>query len=119
MAGVEREAGRGQEPTLVVVVRCGGAKGAGCRRAGGEGSVRVESRDGPSSLCVFRGENECSVWVESRERRRPGGRVAGSRAPEGALQLFGDSRRPAGFHCCLGECLVIISWFVLLWSFVG
>ena len=67
MAGVEREAGRGQEPTLEAVVGCGGGHGAGCRRARGERSVRVESRDRAGSPCVFRGENERSVRVESRE----------------------------------------------------
>lgn len=114
MAEVEREAGHGQEPALVVVVGCGG--GHGCRVL--QGAWR-ESRDGAGSACVFRGEKERSVPVESRERRRPGGPAVGPRAPEALCSCFGDSRIPAGFHCCLGECLVIIGWFVFLWSFVG
>ena len=73
---------------------------------------------GPAARVCSAGRTN-TVPVESLEQRRPGGPAAGPQAPEALCSCSGDSRRPSGFHCCLGECLVIIGWFVLLWSFVG
>lgn len=118
VAGVAREGGSWARTNSAG--GCGAWRGQRCRM------LRVRVTEGAGCAVKETRVSPPGVWDSVGYYCRGG---AGSRGAAGRVLRPGgkskaavdspDRRRLACFHCCLGECLVIIGWFVLLWSFVG